>query len=150
MDDQTTKELLEIQQQLTSIVTRKRQREDEESWEHKAKELEHRLKDSFKRSQRMSTVYKQLKSENEQLQKRLEEQEETERTLSERLAAVDQAMEIMMEEWQEEVNEVDEKNDKLMLKLRELEERELASKKALPVLKTKLNEALKVITELER
>lgn len=73
MDDQTTKELLEIQQQLTSIVTRKRQREDEESWEHKAKELEHRLKDSFKRSQRMSTVYKQLKSENEQLQKRLEE-----------------------------------------------------------------------------
>lgn len=55
-----------------------------------------------------------------------------------------------MEEWQEEVNEVDEKNDKLMLKLRELEERELASKKALPVLKTKLNEALKVITELER
>ena len=98
----------------------------------------------------MSTVYKQLKSENEQLQKRLEEQEETERTLSERLAAVDQAMERMMEEWQEEVNEVDEKNDKLMLKLRELEERELASKKALPVLKTKLNEALKVITELER
>ncbi|TIA54564.1 hypothetical protein D6C77_07707 [Aureobasidium pullulans] len=145
MDDQTTKELLGIQRQLTSIVTRKRQREDEEDLERKAdeedlerkvKELERRLKDSFKRSQRMSTVYKQLKSENEQLQKRLEEQEEAASTT--------------IEGCQEEVNELEEKNAKLMFKLRKVEERELASKKVLPVLKMKLDEALKVITELER
>lgn len=136
MDDQTTKELLGIQRQLTSIVTRKRQREDEEDLERKVRELEHRLKDSFKRSQRMSTVYKQLKSENEQLQKRLEEQEEAASTT--------------IEGCQEEVNELEKKNAKLMFKLRKVEERELASKKVLPVLKTKLNEALRAITELEK
>ena len=84
----------------------------------------------------MSTVYKQLKSENEQLQKCLEEQEEAAST--------------MIEGCQEEVYELREKNDELKLKLRELEERELASKKVLPVLKTKLDEALKAITELEK
>jgi chromosome segregation ATPase len=136
MDDQTTKELLGIQRQLTSIVTRKRQRGDEEDLERKVKELERRLKDSFKRSQRMSAVYKQLKSENEQLQKRLEEQEEAASTT--------------IEGCQEEVNELEKKNAKLMFKLRKVEERELASKKVLPVLKTKLDEALKAITELEK
>ncbi|THY14077.1 hypothetical protein D6D00_09937 [Aureobasidium pullulans] len=136
MDDQTTKELLEIQQQLTSIVTRKRQREDEESWEHKAKELKHRLGESIKEYQSMSAVHKQLKLKHGKLQKRLEEQEEVASTT--------------IEGCQEEVYELREKNDELKLKLRELEERELASKKALPVLKTKLNEALKAITELEK
>ncbi|THX84133.1 hypothetical protein D6D08_04544 [Aureobasidium pullulans] len=136
MDDQTTKELLGIQRQLTSIVTRKRQREDEEDLERKVRELENRLKDSFKRSQRMSTVHKQLKLKHGKLQKRLEEQEEAASTT--------------IEGWQEEVYELREKNDKLILKLRKLEERELASKNVLPVLKTKLDEALKVITELEK
>ncbi|KEQ83282.1 hypothetical protein M438DRAFT_336607 [Aureobasidium pullulans EXF-150] len=136
MDDQTTKELLGIQRQLTSIVTRKRQRGDEEDLERKVKELERRLKDSFKRSQRMSTVHKQLKLKHGKLQKRLEEQEEAASTT--------------IEGWQEEVYELRDKNDKLILKLRKLEERELASKNVLPVLKTKLDEALKVITELEK
>lgn len=139
MDDQTTKELLEIQQQLTSIVTRKRQREDEEVWEHKAKELEHRLEESIKEYQSMSAVHKQLKVKHGKLQKRVEKEGAIEFTLRARLRA-----------WQEEVYELREKNDELKLKLRELEERELASKKALPVLKTKLGEALKVITELEK
>ncbi|THY79362.1 hypothetical protein D6C93_10143 [Aureobasidium pullulans] len=150
MDDQTTKELLEIQHQLTSIVTRKRQREDEESWKHKAKELEHRLGESIKEYQSMSAVHKQLKLKHGKLQKRVKRQGETERTLRERLAAGDQAQREATQEWLKEVNEVDEKNDKLILKLRKLEERELASKNVLPVLKTKLNEALKVITELEK
>mgnify|MGYP001404230286 CR=1 FL=1 len=136
MDDQTTKELLEIQQQLTSIVTRKRQREDEESWEHKAKELKHRLGESIKDYQSMSAVQKKLKVVHGKLQKRLEEQEEAASTT--------------IEGCLEEVYELREKNEKLMLKLRKLEERELASKKVLPVLKTKLGEALKVITELEK
>ncbi|THX43037.1 hypothetical protein D6D10_01463 [Aureobasidium pullulans] len=136
MDDQTTKELLEIQHQLTSIVTRKRQREDEESWEHKAKELKHRLGESIKDYQSMSAVQKKLKVEHGKLQKRLEEQEEAASTT--------------IEGCLEEVYELREKNEKLMLKLRKLEERELASKKVLPVLKTKLDEALKVITELEK
>ncbi|CAC9894733.1 unnamed protein product [Aureobasidium pullulans] len=136
MDDQTTNELLEIQQQLTSIVTRKRQREDEESWEHKAKELKHRLGESIKDYQSMSAVHKKLKVEHGKLQKRLEEQEEAASTT--------------IEGWQEEVYELREKNGELKLKLRELEERELASKKVLPVLKTKLNEALKAIAELEK
>ncbi|CAD0052997.1 MAG: Uncharacterized protein AUREO_062550 [Aureobasidium pullulans] len=136
MDDQTTKELLEIQQQLTSIVTRKRQREDEESWEHKAKELKHRLGESIKDYQSMSAVQKKLKVVHGKLQKRLEEQEEAASTT--------------IEGCLEEVYELREKNEKLMLKLRKLEERELASKKVLPVLKTKLDEALKVITELEK
>ncbi|THW15725.1 hypothetical protein D6D23_08843 [Aureobasidium pullulans] len=139
MDDQTTKELLEIQQQLTSIVTRKRQREDEESWEHKAKELEHRLGESIKRSQSMSAVYKQLKVEHGKLQKRVEKEGAMESTLIARLR-----------ERREEVYELQEKNDELMFKLDKLEERELASKRVLPVLKTKLNEALKAITELEK
>ncbi|THY27722.1 hypothetical protein D6C99_10619 [Aureobasidium pullulans] len=150
MDDQTTKELLEIQRQLTSIVTRKRQREDEESWEHKAKELKHRLGESIKDYQSMSAVHKKLKLENEQLQKRVKRQGETERTLRERLAAGDQARREATQEWLKEVNELKEKDAKLMFKLRKVEERELASKKVLPVLKTKLDEALKAITELEK
>ncbi|TIA30370.1 hypothetical protein D6C79_09686 [Aureobasidium pullulans] len=133
MDEQITKELLEIQQQLTSI------REDEESWEHKAKDLERRLEESIKGSQSLSAVHKQLKVEHGKFQKRVEKEGAMESTLRARLR-----------EWQEEVYELREKNDELRLKLRELEERELASKKAHPVLKTKLNEALKVITELEK
>ena len=85
----------------------------------------------------MSAVHKQLKSENGQLQKRIEEQEDTERHR-------------MIEEWQEQVDELEYKNEKLTFKLHKLEERELASKKVLPVLKTKLDEALKAITELEK
>ncbi|THY39923.1 hypothetical protein D6C90_09283 [Aureobasidium pullulans] len=139
MDDQTTKELLEIQQQLTTIVTRKRQREDEESWEHNAKELEHQLGESIKEYQSMSAAHKKLKVEHGKLQKRVEKEGAMKFTLRARLR-----------ERQEEVYELQEKNDELKLKLRKVEERELASKKVLPVLKTKLDEALKVITELEK
>ncbi|THZ77031.1 hypothetical protein D6C84_08615 [Aureobasidium pullulans] len=150
MDDQTTKELLEIQQQLTSIVTRKRQREDEESWEHKAKELEYRLEESIKGSQSMSAVHKQLKVEHGKLQKRVEEQDKIEDNLRRNWLAEVEAKEDVIDEWQMEMIDLENQNNKLMFKLRKVEERELASKKALPVLKTKLDEALKVITELER
>ncbi|KAI5196226.1 hypothetical protein E4T39_07886 [Aureobasidium subglaciale] len=151
MDSQTTKELVDLQEQISSILTRKRRRESEDL-QDKVEHLKCRLAASIDRCQKvnatkaeLSRKYEQLKSEKGILEKNLEQQAESILDLTEAL----QKKEKMADSLREEIGTLEEKHFKSGIRLEKLEEREMASKRVIYELKAKFAEALQAISDID-
>ncbi|KAG9667505.1 hypothetical protein KCU99_g8905, partial [Aureobasidium melanogenum] len=136
MDEETAKEIQRLQDELTSLLSRKRKRDDD-ALEDEVKHLKERLTNSIKRCQdanlrstQLSKKNKELEIENELLEKSTKDQAHSINRLG------------------LEIDELEQENNRLKAKLEKLEKHEATSKNAISALK-KLGSALEAVSEID-
>lgn len=137
MDQEIAKEIQGLQDQITSLLTRKRQREDI-SMEDEIKHLKQRLTNSIKRCQDANIRSAQLSKKNAQL--------ETENQLLEN-STKDQARSIRTQDF--EIGELEQENRTLKAKLETLEKHDTASRNAVAALREKLDLVLEAVSKID-
>lgn len=137
MDEETSKEIQGLQDQIASLLTRKLHREDL-SMEDEIKHLKQRLTNSIKRCQDANLRSAQLSKKNEQL--------ETENQLLEK-STKDQARSIRTQDF--EIDELEQENRALKAKLEKLEKHEAASKNTISALREKLDLVLETVSKID-
>ncbi|KAG9843176.1 hypothetical protein KCU98_g1685, partial [Aureobasidium melanogenum] len=137
MDEETSKEIQSLQDQIASLLTRKLHREDL-SMEDEIKHLKQRLTNSIKRCQDANLRSAQLSKKNEQI--------ETENQLLEK-STKDQARSIRTQDF--EIDELEQENRALKAKLEKLEKHEAASKNAISALREKLDLVLETVSKID-
>ncbi|KAG9957020.1 hypothetical protein KCU61_g9385, partial [Aureobasidium melanogenum] len=128
-DEEDAKEILDLQNQISTIFMRKRKREFDAS-EDEIKHLKHRLASSLNRCQQANArvtlaleTVKQLRIENELLEKETKKQVRS-------------------------IKALEDENEQLKISLETLKKNEAASKKAVSDLKKKLGSALEAFPEV--
>lgn len=136
MDDETAKEVQGLQDQLTSLLPRKRKRDDD-ALEDEIKHLKQRLTNSIKRCQdanikstQTSKKNKELEIENELLEKSTKDQARSIRRLGHK------------------IDELEQENNRLKARLENFEKHEAASKNAISAIK-KLGLALEAVSKID-
>lgn len=148
MDGQTAKKLSDLQEQINTIVTRKRKR-GYDDLQDQIEDLRWQLASSTKRCREINPTNRTLKGENEKFKKKLKQQEDSQCAIEETLRKRIRFDQTIIESLRDEIGEQEEERIKLKFKLEKLEAREAASRKILLTFKEKLNETLSAVSVVE-